>query len=372
MWSYVQYRRIERQVEAEIKRKSHLASNNTDKDLSAAERCHESSPDGSSTSQLKGNGKTPKEKTKSPNNHDGKITVKMSGDDDPLDPKNWPLLARSKNIFILSLLIFTQAWAGAAESQANSTISKDFHVSPIAESLSTAMFLFGVGSGCLFVGPLSETFGRNPVYLVSTFVYLLFVLGSALTPTFGGQVICRFFVGLFSSATLGINGSSVRDQFRPVKRAFVFPIIAWANVAGTSPSLPSSHPTCHLSLTWLLEYSTSNSPHSRRLSRLQPPSRVALDRIHNPPHFIFRLPYRRSLSPRNLPSNPARLARQTPPALNLKPRLLFRALTNNILPTRPKARYPPSKIPLHRARHLSFWRVFGVVVHPAVQFPVRV
>jgi MFS family permease len=162
----------------------------------------------------------------------------MSGDDGPLDPKNWSLLSRSKNIFILSLLIFTQAWAGAAESQANSAISKEFHVSPVAESLSTAMFLFGVGSECLFVGPLSETFGRNPVYLLSTFVYLLFVLGSALTPTFGGQVMCRLFVGLFSSATLGINGSSVRDQFRPVKRAFAFPIIAWANVAGMSPPSP--------------------------------------------------------------------------------------------------------------------------------------
>lgn len=166
----------------------------------------------------------------------GRIWVTTTGEADPIDPRNWPLLSRSKNIGILVLLIFTQGWAGAADSQANERASREFGVSQIAQNLSTAMYLFGIGSGSLFAGPLSESIGRNPTYLVSTFIYLLFVLGSALTPTFAGQVICRYFVGIFSSPTLSINGSSVGDQFRPVKRAFVFPMIAWANIAGMSPA----------------------------------------------------------------------------------------------------------------------------------------
>ena len=162
------------------------------------------------------------------------FTVCTTGDDDPFDPRNWPLLDRCKNIAILAFLIFVQAWAGSAASMANSVISAEFHVSQVAENLSTAMYLFGIASGALFVGPLSETVGRNPTYLGGTFLYLLFVLGCALTPNYGGQIVCRFFVGLCSSATLAINGGSVRDQFRPVKRSWVFPVIAWANVAGKS------------------------------------------------------------------------------------------------------------------------------------------
>jgi MFS family permease len=118
----------------------------------------------------------------------------------------------------------------------NLMASEEFHVSQVAENLSTAMFLFGVGTGALFAGPISETIGRNPTYLVATALYLCFVLGSAMTPTFGGQVVCRFLVGLSASATLTINGASVNDQFRPVKRALVFPIVAWANVAGKAIS----------------------------------------------------------------------------------------------------------------------------------------
>lgn len=158
--------------------------------------------------------------------------MRTNGDSDPIDPQNWSLLSRSKNIAVLSLLIFTQAWAGSADSPANKEASQEFGVSEVAENLTTAMYLFGIGSGSLFAGPISESIGRNPTYLGSTFVYLLFVLGSGLTPTFAGQVVCRYFVGLFSSATLSINGSSVSDQFRPVKRSFVFPLIAWANIAG--------------------------------------------------------------------------------------------------------------------------------------------
>ncbi|KAE9372684.1 MFS general substrate transporter [Stipitochalara longipes BDJ] len=207
MWSYHQYRKIGQQVRRE--RKS-----------SASVEDRQTAPS-----------KLAEKHSGHPESQGDHIFVREIGEDDPLDPRNWPLRARAKNIAILSLLIFVQAWAGAAESMANTQASKDFHVSKTAESLSTAMYLFGISSGALFAGTLSETVGRNPTYLVSTFCFLLFVIGAALTPTFGGQVACRYLIGLFSSATLAINGASVRDQFRPVKRSFVFPVIAWANIA---------------------------------------------------------------------------------------------------------------------------------------------
>ena len=205
MWSYVQYRRIGQNIEEKFKTKEEDPHAGRLLNLESGEL-------------------------------DSVIKAKASGENDPLDPKNWGLWERTKNITILSLIIFVQTWASAAESMANAKASREFHVSQTVENLATAMYLFGIGSGALFVGPLSDTVGRNPTYLASTFCYLFFVLGSALTPTFGGQVICRYFVGLFSSGTLATNGASVQDQFRPVKRAFVFPIVAWANIARMYPN----------------------------------------------------------------------------------------------------------------------------------------
>ncbi|KAJ5561847.1 hypothetical protein N7535_003690 [Penicillium sp. DV-2018c] len=231
MWALVQKRRIERHVTRELGREQTTASTNG----APGPRHHPRSADSQ-----------------------GWIWVKTSGEADELDPKNWTLLSRSKNIAILVFLIFTQGWAGSSDSQANERASREFGVSQTAQNLSTAMYLFGIGSGSLFAGPLSETIGRNPTYLVSTFIYLLFILGSALTPTFAGQVICRYFVGLFASPTLSINGSSVGDQFRPVKRAFVFPMIAWANIAGPMISpIVGGWIASNPSLSWrLTEYVT--------------------------------------------------------------------------------------------------------------------
>ena len=219
MWSLIQKRQISSLVALEDRRKSKLRSTS----VSQENRDPEASPQETAAAP----------ETEKQNIHDDDhIWVATTGEEDPIDPRNWTLRARGKNIAILSFLIFTQTWAGAADSMGNEIASREFGVSKVAENLSTAMYLFGVGSGALFAGPISESAGRNPTYLASTFVYLLFVLGSALTTTFGGQIVCRFFVGLFSSPTLAINGSSVGDQFRPVKRAFVFPVIAWANLAG--------------------------------------------------------------------------------------------------------------------------------------------
>ncbi|KAG0651884.1 putative efflux pump kojT [Hyphodiscus hymeniophilus] len=237
MWSYIQYREIGREVQeetsvrSEVDSKTHGARNGPSLDRRKGPLQGNLSESHLEAGMVSTNRERSEKEHGSRDDSSDHIMVCKVGENDPLDPLNWPLSSRCKNIPILTLLIFVQAWAGASGSMANSAASKEFHVSKVAENLSTAMYLFGIGSGALFVGPLSETVGRNPTYLTATFFYLLFVLGSALTPTFGGQVACRFFVGLFASATLAINGSSVRDQFRPVKRSFVFPIIAWANVA---------------------------------------------------------------------------------------------------------------------------------------------
>lgn len=235
MWSLVQYRQIGRDVEREwAQRDAESRQQQVDgerRTTSTLRRSrltlHDADPE-----QQPGEESSDDKETKSSKNNeqDNKHTVKPTGPNDPIDPHNWPLRKRIRALLILSLLISTQAWAGACDSLANTKASKYYHVSPAAQNLTTAMYLFGIGSGCLFVGPLSQTFGRNPVYLGFTLVYLFFILGTALSRSFGAQIVCRFFAGLAGSAALGINGGSVGDLFRPVERALWFPVVAWVNV----------------------------------------------------------------------------------------------------------------------------------------------
>ena len=93
--------------------------------------------------------------------------------------------------------------------------AKEFHVSEEAESLATVLFLVGFGAGAPFAGPLSETFGRNSIYLGTLLVFCCWILGSALAPNFGAQLAFRFLAGFFGSTAFTTAGGTQRGKIFP-------------------------------------------------------------------------------------------------------------------------------------------------------------
>lgn len=81
--------------------------------------------------------------------------VEWDGPRDPANPRNWTLARRSFVLFILWINVFAMDWAGSADAQGNTKIADAFHVSEEAETLSPALYNFGIGIGALFAGPIS-------------------------------------------------------------------------------------------------------------------------------------------------------------------------------------------------------------------------
>lgn len=289
MWSFVQYKQIGSDVRHERQRwtSQHQMNSTANRRSINLEGSQHSTtrrnehPEQQTIGRPKGSGND----ESGDETEDGKIIVRLNGDDDPLDPHNWPLLKRARAMAILCMLVFTQAWAGACDSLVNSKASQRYHVSPVAEDLSTAMYLFGIGSGCLFVGPLSQTLGRNPVYLGFTLAYLFFILGTALSKDYASRIVCRYLAGLASSATLGINGASMGDMFKPVEQALWFPILAWVNVV-------RSYNLSTFIDQLLIVHSASPCTHSGRLDCLTRRSELDMDRLDHLDHLRIRLPPR--------------------------------------------------------------------------------
>lgn len=145
---------------------------------------------------------------------------------DQADPHNWSWSKRISTTFLLFLLVFSQGWVSACDSNVTKPMSATFHVSETAETLATALFILGISCGSLIVGPLSEELGRNPVYLVSSMIYICFTLGDALAPNFGAQITFRFLAGCFASPALSIYGGSLADMYSIEERQRVWPIFA--------------------------------------------------------------------------------------------------------------------------------------------------
>lgn len=153
--------------------------------------------------------------------------------EDKTDPRSWPRTQRVGATVIIWLMVFVCGYASAASSSSRPKASAAFHVSKEVESLATALFLFGNSAGALLSGPLSETTGRNPAYLMSMALYLICVLITALAPNAAVMLVFRFFSGLFASPTLTIYGGSLADMFSDTERSLVWPIFATAPLLGT-------------------------------------------------------------------------------------------------------------------------------------------
>lgn len=163
------------------------------------------------------------------------FVVGYEGPDDPNDPHNWPFWKRVPCTLLIAAIGCVVGLASAIDSSGLAQAAQNFGVAPVTESLATGLFLVGFGAGALFAGPISETVGRNPVYISTLAVYMLFVMGSALAPSLQTQLVLRFFAGLFGSTPLTCAGGSVSDLWSPLERVFAFPI--FANAAFTGPLL---------------------------------------------------------------------------------------------------------------------------------------
>ena len=139
---------------------------------------------------------------------EGNVFVVGYEDNDPLDPHNWSFMVRIPCTFLIASIGCVVGIASAIDSSALQKAAADFGVSEVVESMATGLFLVGFGAGSLFAGPISETVGRNPVYITTLVVYMIFIMASGLAPNIGAQLAFRFLAGFFGSTPLTCAGES--------------------------------------------------------------------------------------------------------------------------------------------------------------------
>lgn len=153
------------------------------------------------------------------------IIVDWDSPSDPSNPRNWALSRRLLALAIIWINVFALDFPSSEDSQASTQIASAFHVSAEAESLSPALYTLGVACGSLFAGPISESVGRNPIYVVSRIINVAFLAGCAFSPNAGAYWAFRFLAGVGGSTLLCIHGASTADLFNPVERGWAWPII---------------------------------------------------------------------------------------------------------------------------------------------------
>lgn len=160
------------------------------------------------------------------------FVVGFEGKEDVMDPRNWTQALRLRATINIGLISFVVSFASSIDSAVVQRASADFKVSQVTESLATGLFLMGLGAGALFAGPVSETIGRNPVYIATLSIFMVCILASGFSPNIESQSLFRFIAGCFASTPLTCAGGSISDLWSSTERIWTFPIFAGAAFMG--------------------------------------------------------------------------------------------------------------------------------------------
>ncbi|KAK4702416.1 hypothetical protein P7C70_g3805, partial [Phenoliferia sp. Uapishka_3] len=143
---------------------------------------------------------------------DGSLYIR-SAPGDPSSPRDWPKWKRYGIVLLASFLNNLVTIGVSSYSTGTTEIASEFNVSAEVAILGLTLFILGFALGPLFLAPLSEFFGRRPVYLISWFLFTVFQIPLAVPPNIATILVFRFLQGFTGAAPLCNTGGVVHDLF---------------------------------------------------------------------------------------------------------------------------------------------------------------
>lgn len=135
------------------------------------------------------------------------------------DPYNWPRWKKVINLVLVAWHACMSTFTAAAIIPAYEVIAEDLGGTVQKISYLTSLQIAILGGAPLFWRPLSNRFGRRPIFLISLLGSLLFNVGCAKAKTYTSMAICRAFCAFFIAPAAAIGSAVVVETFFKKERA---------------------------------------------------------------------------------------------------------------------------------------------------------
>ena len=150
---------------------------------------------------------------------DDPYLVTWDGEDDNANPKNWTYRKKWIAVVCVSLFTFISPVSSSMSAPALAKIGKDLNITDQTElTLTLSIFVAAYAIGPLFMGPLSEIYGRVIVLQLGNLFFLAWNVGCGFATSKGQLIAFRFLAGLGGSAPLAIGGGVLADCFTADQR----------------------------------------------------------------------------------------------------------------------------------------------------------
>ncbi|KND92532.1 putative transporter [Tolypocladium ophioglossoides CBS 100239] len=152
--------------------------------------------------------------------------VDWDGPDDPANPLNWSFSKKTVAVGIVSAITFISPLASSIFAPGIPQVMADFKsTNEELASFIVSVYIVGYCFGPLAIAPLSEIYGRAPLYQVCNVLFVIFTVACAVAPNLAALIVFRLFAGLAGSCPLAIGPGSIADLVPREKRGKV--MAAW-------------------------------------------------------------------------------------------------------------------------------------------------
>ncbi|KAN0121131.1 MFS general substrate transporter [Russula decolorans] len=161
------------------------------------------------------------------------LTVDWDGPDDPANPRNWSFSKKWQATMIVSAFTFISPVSSSMIAPASRQLAERFDIhSTVILAMTTSVFVLGYAFGPLFLGPLSEMYGRSRVLQIANLWYLVWNTACGFASSKNMLIAFRFLAGLGGSAPLSIGGGVIGDLFDAEHRGQAIAIYSLAPLLG--------------------------------------------------------------------------------------------------------------------------------------------
>lgn len=114
-------------------------------------------------------------------------------DGDPENPRNWALWYRAWILFSIAFSCLVVVLYSTTYASSVPGLMEEFGTSNTVATLGLTTYLLGFATGSIFVAPMSELYGRQPVYMVCLLAWALLIIPSAVAQSLTTILVSRFF-----------------------------------------------------------------------------------------------------------------------------------------------------------------------------------
>ncbi|MCJ1472471.1 hypothetical protein MMC13_001119 [Lambiella insularis] len=159
--------------------------------------------------------------------------IDFDSDSDPDNPLDWPKAYKVSVVLLLTFMAFTVCFTCNAVVPVAGLIVQDLdgHERKSANVLLVTIWELGEAAGPLLIAPLSELYGRYPVYSAANALFIIGVAVAGLSQNLGTLIFARFLTGL-AVATNVLNPAIIGDMFSTESRGSPMSLVMLAPLLG--------------------------------------------------------------------------------------------------------------------------------------------